>query len=126
MSTPICRSIIANTLARDAPSAIRTPISCVRCATRYAITPYSPADVRISASSANAATSHRFSRRGATESAINRSIVNSVPNGWSRSISAIAARNIGAIVPASDGVRTTSVNPMVRPICCRFVCKYER
>ena len=36
---PACRSISASTLARDAPSAIRTPISRVLCVTRYAITP---------------------------------------------------------------------------------------
>src|SRR5215510_5139248 len=33
-----CRTTIITTALRSAPSAIRTPISCVRCATAYAIT----------------------------------------------------------------------------------------
>ena len=36
---PACRNIIASTCRRVAPSAMRTPISRVRCATRYDITP---------------------------------------------------------------------------------------
>src|SRR5439155_26861242 len=34
-----CVMIIIRTACRVAPRAIRTPISCVRCATEYAITP---------------------------------------------------------------------------------------
>ena len=39
---PTCRSTIARTRAASAPSAMRTPISRVRCATVYASTPYRP------------------------------------------------------------------------------------
>ena len=46
---PAWRSTSASTLVRVAPSAMRTPISRVRCATRYAITPYRPAAVSASA-----------------------------------------------------------------------------
>jgi hypothetical protein len=34
-----CTTIIRITSRRSAPSAMRTPISCIRCATEYAITP---------------------------------------------------------------------------------------
>ena len=45
----------ARTRAASAPSAIRTPISRVRCATVYARTPYRPTAASSVASTANAA-----------------------------------------------------------------------
>ena len=46
-----------STACRLAPSAIRTPNSCVRCDTEVAITPVMPAIVTSSASAANTVSS---------------------------------------------------------------------
>ena len=50
-----------STACRLAPSAIRTPNSCVRCDTDVAITPVMPAIVTSSASAANTVSSSAVS-----------------------------------------------------------------
>ena len=47
-----------------APSAIRTPISCVRCVTEYAVTAYRPTADSMSAMSAKAANIEPNTRNG--------------------------------------------------------------
>ena len=64
-----CRKISANTLPGVAPSAMRTPISCVRRDVVYEITPYTPAAASSSARQPVIASSVIMKRRSATESA---------------------------------------------------------
>ena len=52
-----CPMIIDNTCLRVAPSATRTPISCVLCATEYEMTPYSPIAAKTKANAAKAPSS---------------------------------------------------------------------
>jgi hypothetical protein len=60
MTTPTSASLmpcvmtIRRIAPRPAPSATRTPISWVRCATEYESTPYTPIDARTSATTPNA------------------------------------------------------------------------
>jgi hypothetical protein len=50
------------TLWRLAPSAMRTPISCVRCDTAYESTPYTPIDASTSATAPKIENIHPNSR----------------------------------------------------------------
>ena len=63
-----CRIIMVKIRPLVAPSAMRIPISRVRCVTANAMTPVSPAAVMKSASSANTPSSHVVWRGDATES----------------------------------------------------------
>ena len=63
-----CRMIIVTMRARVAPSAMRMPISFVRCVTASAITPLNPAAVIASATRAKSPNSHAVRRGEATES----------------------------------------------------------
>jgi len=56
------RNTKPSTFARSAPSATRMPISLVRRATAYAVTPYSPTQARMSASAPNSSVSRAISR----------------------------------------------------------------
>src|SRR5213592_329756 len=76
---------------------MRTPISLVRCATTYDMTPYSPEAVSTSATNANAETSTKFKRRGATESPIRSPIGRTGPIGSCGSMLATDVRRSGAI-----------------------------
>src|SRR5882762_5207329 len=68
-------STIVTTCEREAPSVIRTPISCVRCATAYAITPYRPTPVNSNARPAKASSNIALNGCVATEDARYSSIV---------------------------------------------------
>ena len=67
-----CQATRRTTSDRTAPSAIRTPISCVRCETQYAITLYSPTDAMSTARAPNSVNMVALNRQrcscGATSS----------------------------------------------------------
>ena len=73
----------------------------------YDMTPYRPAPVSTSATSANAETSTEFSRRGAIESPITSSIVQTIPTGSWGSTDDTADRTIDVFAAASFDERMT-------------------
>jgi hypothetical protein len=88
---------------------MRTPISFVRCATVYDITPYSPAHVNASATNANVDTSTKLRRRGATESSITPCMVRTVPIASCGSMEDTADRMTDAFTATSLAERKASV-----------------
>ncbi len=94
---------------------MRTPISLVRSATRYAMTPYSPAAVRSSATIANAETSTKLRRCAPTDSVIIWSIARTRPSGCCGSTAVTTVRIAGAMASGSPVVRIMSVSVRWRP-----------
>jgi hypothetical protein len=81
----------------------------------YAITPYRPNAVRASATSANADTSTKLSRRGATLSPMTSSIVRTAPIGRSRSTAATADLRSPDVATTSLLERITMVIVRAKP-----------
>jgi len=101
------RTISITTVARWAPSAMRTPISGRRRVTVYESTPYSPTEAITSASAANTITSIICVLRSSTSAANTCSIDRTFDTGSSGSTSDTARRTAAASVSGSPVVRTT-------------------
>ena len=101
------RSTSASTRPRPAPSAIRSPMSCVRCATTNDITPKMPTAASASATAAKLAKSTVVKRSPAIDSCTSCSIVFTSAIGRSGSLARMAAAtallDAGRIARAADG-----------------------
>ena len=111
-----CRTIIRTTLARGAPSAIRTPISVVRWFTESETTSAMPEAVMISATAANSVTSIAVRRGGASDVLLIDSSVRIWLTGWRGSTAWTAAGMRRAKDPGSAAVRTSNAAPR-KPVC---------
>ncbi len=106
-----------------APSAVRMPISRLRCETRSDITPYIPITPKNMASAAKKTISLVNTRFPASTIAIKVSSGSTEEIGWSRSTAQIVSRMAAAMVVGFPAVRTT--NPSVADGNClkaTYIC----
>ena len=97
--------------SRSAPSAMRTPISRVRCVTPYDSTPYRPTAPRTSASTAAVLTMSIVNERLAIAFAARRFIVKMRYIGDVRNTSRMTARTSGSSSSARDDLMTYAGDP---------------
>src|SRR5262249_34679078 len=103
----LCRNTSATTDDRDAPSAIRNPISRTRRLTAYDNRPYSPTTASTAATTAKRVSSEARNFGCATARAASAASGVTVGGGSAGATSLIAARNAGAATSGRPDVRAT-------------------